>query len=184
MRTLSEASKKSLTAAADSMVTISSYLKGVREVKSEIDEMLGETTSSMSFMAMFLAPMIAGVTVTMAMVIITILGSIGTQIAGLVGSGEGLSTTQNLLFFGPGMAGGKMPISAPNFQLIVGLYMFEVSVLMSVFLNRIEYGEDEIGERAMMGTTLIIATVVYIGAWLLTYSIFGSTLGDILTPQI
>ncbi|MEM7820156.1 MAG: hypothetical protein QW761_00960, partial [Candidatus Aenigmatarchaeota archaeon] len=184
MRTILEASRKSLAAAADSMMTISQYLKGIHEVKEDIAEILGETTSSMRFLAMFLAPMVAGVTVTMAMVILKILSSIGAQLSQLVVSGEGMTPMQNLLFFGPGMLGGTLPITASGFQMIVGLYMFETAVLISVFLNRIEYGEDVIGERNTMAKILIVAIIVYVLAWYITYTMFGGTLESLLTPTV
>lgn len=77
MRTLVESSRKGVKFTSQSMITISSYLRDVHAVKEDIKDMLGETISSMKFLGMFLAPMVAGVTVTMAVLIIRVLSSLG-----------------------------------------------------------------------------------------------------------
>lgn len=183
MQVIFEASKKSVAAAADSMVVVANYLKDVHDVKEEIDEIMGETLSSMKFLAMFLAPMVAGVTVTMAVVIIQILQSIGSTIGSIIGAGgAGMTPMQNMMFLGPGLMGGQMPITAPVFQLVVGVYMLEMAILLAAFTNRIEYGEDKIGERSTMGRTLILSTMIYILSWLITFSMFGPTIAGLLTP--
>lgn len=183
MQTIIETGKKSLAAAGDSMIVASDYLKGMHDVKEDIDEILGETVSSMKFLAMFLAPLVAGVTVTMAVVILQILTQMGAQVAGLMAAGgTGMSTLQLGFLGGFGMAGGAAPISPVGFQLIVGVYMVELAILLAMFMNRIEYGEDVIGERASIGRILVLATIVYAASWLVTYAMFGGALSTLLTP--
>ncbi|NOZ82012.1 MAG: hypothetical protein GXO63_02570, partial [Candidatus Micrarchaeota archaeon] len=63
MQVIVESSKKGVHVASMSMLTVSRYLKGVHNVKEEILEMLNETTTSMRFLAMFLAPLISGIVV-------------------------------------------------------------------------------------------------------------------------
>jgi len=180
MNTLIESSRKSIKTASESMLTVSQYLKGMHEVKEEIDEILGETISSMKFLAMFLAPMVAGITVTMAVIIIQILVNLGSALGGLV---AGQTTGAQSMLLVPWAMGGSVPVSPAGFQLIVGIYMLETAILLAVFLNRIEYGDDEVGMRSTVSTVLLIAVVIYIAAWLVTYSMFGPTLGTLLTPQ-
>ena len=180
MSTIIESSRKSISAAADSMITISNYLKNVHEVKEEINTLLGETVSSMKFLSTFLAPMIAGVTVTMAVVIMRILTKIGDIMPSLT-SGE--VSAQSAAFIMPwGLQGGQLPISAPQFQFIIGIYMIELGILLSMFINRIQYGDDAIGERSLIAVSLIFASIVYAFAWLVTYSMFGSTIEALLMP--
>ena len=50
MQTIIQSSKKSIKTAGDSMMVISRYLKDMHNVKEEIDEILGETISSMKFL--------------------------------------------------------------------------------------------------------------------------------------
>ncbi len=181
MQTIIQSSKKSIKTAADSMIVISRYLKDMHNVKEEIDEILGETISSMKFLAMFLAPMVAGVTITMAVIILQILTSLGATLGGLIESGGGVTVAQSMLLV-PWALSGTVPITPPLFQMIVGVYMLETAVLLSMFLNRIQYGEDIVGERSLMYKTIVVSIIVYFLSWTVVYSMFGSSISTLLVP--
>lgn len=181
MQTVIQSAKKNIRSAAGSMVVISRYLKDVHEVKEEINDILGETTSSMQFLAMFLAPMVAGVTVTLAVVILQILEKLGAamqQITAQTGNLNGYQT----FFLVPWAMGGTLPITAPAFQIIVGIYMIETGILIAVFLNGIAYGDDPIGVRAGIWKTLFFGILIYMISWFVTYSMFGGQITAILNP--
>ncbi|MEM5778777.1 MAG: hypothetical protein QXD43_06125 [Candidatus Aenigmatarchaeota archaeon] len=181
MQTVIQSARKNIRTAASSMVTISRYLKDVHEVKEEIEDILGETTSSMKFLAMFLAPMVAGVTVTLAVVILQILQKLGAAMQSITAAAGNLNTYQTFLLV-PWAMGGTLPITAPAFQIIVGIYMIETGVLLSIFLNGIAYGEDPVGMRQSIWYTLFAAILIYIIAWIITYSMFGGAITSILEP--
>jgi hypothetical protein len=162
------------------MVVISKYLKGVHDVKEEIDEVLGETTSSMNFLAMFLSPLVAGITVTLAVVILRILTGLGSAMAKLTASSSNLSMSQQF-FLIPWAMNGQLPITPAAFQIIVGIYMIETAVLLASFLNGVEYGDDPIGTRNKIWSILITAITLYIISWFVTYSMFGSTIEGLLS---
>ena len=75
-----------------------------------------------------------------------------------------------------------MPITPAGFQLVVGLYTLETAIIISYFVNRLEYGEDAIGLRNIIYKTVLIATIVYVLAWWISFRIFGPVLGQILAP--
>jgi Flp pilus assembly protein TadB len=181
MQTTIQSAKKNIKTAASSMIVISRYLKGVHEVKEEIDDILGETTSSMKFLAMFLTPMVAGVTVTLAVVILQILQRLGEAMQSIMSVSGNMNGYQTFLLV-PWAMGGTLPITAPVFQIIVGIYMIETGVLLAVFLNGIAYGEDPVGMRQSIWTTLMIAILIYIMSWIITYSMFGGAIASILEP--
>jgi hypothetical protein len=184
MQTVIESSKKSVKTAASSMVVISRYLKGVHEVKEEIEDILGETTTSMKFLAMFLTPMVAGVTVTLAVIILRILESLGSAMKNIMGAaGGGMNAAQSMLLI-PWAMGGTMPITPSGFQLIVGIYMIETAVLLSMFLNGIKYGDDPVGMRQNMWSILLIGIILYIISWVVTYSMFGSAIEGLLVTGL
>ncbi|MHA2339413.1 MAG: hypothetical protein ACXACX_19075, partial [Candidatus Hodarchaeales archaeon] len=183
MQTIVQSATKSVKTAADSMIVISNYLKNVHNVKEEISDILGETISSMKFLAMFLAPLVAGVTVTMAVVILQILTKLGAALSGLMTGAAGLNVAQSLILI-PWAMGGTLPITPSIFQLIVGLYMIETAILLAVFLNGIEYGEDKVGMRNNIWTILLIGIIVYAMSWFITYSMFGGAISALLTPAI
>lgn len=182
MQTLLQSARKSVTSASKSMVIISRYLKDVHEVKEEIDEILGETVSSMKFLAMFLAPLVAGITVTLAVVIIQILQSLGTAMQGIMSTAGNMNSYQTF-FMVPWLMGGTMPITPAFFQLVVGIYMIETGFLLSIFLNGIKYGDDPVGLRESIWMILLFGIIIYIMSWTVTYSMFGPTITTILNPM-
>jgi hypothetical protein len=182
MQTVNQSARKNIKTAASSMVVISRYLKGVHEVKEEIDEILGETTSSMKFLAMFLAPMVSGVTVTLAVIILRILQNLGSSMKNIMAQTGGNVNSYQTFFLVPWAMGGNLPITPPFFQMIVGIYMIETGVLLAVFLNGIAYGEDPIGMRHSIWTIVMFAILIYIISWFATYSMFGGTIEQLLAP--
>ena len=58
-----QSAEKGLNAVTTSCITISKYLKGIHQVEFQINEIMSETTTSMKFLALFLAPLVAGITV-------------------------------------------------------------------------------------------------------------------------
>jgi hypothetical protein len=186
MQTIVESSKKGMTATSNAMITVSKYLKGIHTVKQEVEEVLGETITSMNFLAMFLAPMISGLTITMAVIILEILTKLGEQISTLVVAegGAGMSPIQYGAFFGAAFGGGALPIGPAEFQMIVGLYMVETVIILAMFINKIKYGDDAVGLRAVVGRTLMISIVVYLISWTLTGSLFGDPIARMLTPAV
>jgi len=180
MQTIIQSSRKSVKTAASSMVIISRYLRGVHEVKEEIEDILGETTSSMKFLAMILAPMVSGITVTMAVVILQILTKLGAAMQSITATAS-VNVAQSL-FLVPWAMGGTLPISPSFFQIIVGIYMVETGVLLSIFLNGIKYGEDPVGMRYNIWTILLFGIIIYIMSWAITYTMFAGPLSSLLEP--
>ena len=182
METIIQSSKKSIETASNSMVIISRYLKDVHEVKEEIEDILGETISSMKFLAMFLAPMVAGVTVTLAVIIIQILTNLGAAMQSIMSTAGGSMNMAQTVFMVPWAMGGEIPITPSFFQLVVGIYMIETAVLLSIFLNSVRYGDDPVGMRQNCWLILLFGILIYIISWFVTYSMFGNSIEALLKP--
>ena len=60
------------------------------------------------------------------------------------------------------------------FQLIIGIYLIEIVSLITLFLSRIENGEEGIIVRLMIAKRLIIALIIYIIAVVSIYWTFSS----------
>lgn len=181
MQAVVQSSEKGVRVASMSMLTVSRYLKGMHEVKEEINEILGETVSSMKFLALFLAPIVSGVVVTMAVVIMRILSSLCGQIGSLATDTDMAGGFSNFVFCaGWGQGTATSPISAGAFQLVVGLYMLETIILLSFFINRIEYGDDAIGLRDTIAITVLFAIIIYVASWFVTQAMFGGPIEQLL----
>jgi hypothetical protein len=134
----------------------------------------------MKFLAMILAPMVAGVTVTMAVVILQILTKLGAAMQTITATSS-VGVAQSL-FLVPWAMGGTLPITPAMFQIIVGIYMIETGVLLAIFLNGVKYGEDPVGKRYNIWSILLFGIIIYIISWTLTYSMFGGAISSLLKP--
>jgi len=175
MKVVVEAVQKGVHNAAQSMLSISRYLKDVHSIEEQLRDILGESTTSMKFLGSVLAPMVAGVTVTMAMVMLDIITALGEKLAGLTQQGVGTSLP---MFLTIGME--KSAVTAEIFQLVVGIYMIEVAGLLSVFVSKIETGEDKINLYRALSINMFVSLLVYIASIFMVYSVFGTQIQNVI----
>ena len=83
------------------------------------------------------------------------------------------------LFSGGGFL--AVPSTAPEiFQLIVGLYMLEAGFILSVTSTQISSGNDKLLKYSNLAKAMLIATIIYSIAVLISSSMFTSVSGVIV----
>lgn len=178
MRIILDATRKSAQIASTSALSISRYLKQIHRVEEELKDMLSEATSSMRFLGMFLAPLIAGITVTMAGIMMLIFAKLGESFEVLQESR--VPGFNSVIIGGWGDAASMLPIGP--FQIVVGVYVIQIAYLLSFLTAGIEDGlDDVISRRYLAGWSLVIGLLVYTFSMLITYSMFGNQIEGILT---
>ncbi|UCD07612.1 MAG: hypothetical protein JSW41_01430 [Candidatus Aenigmatarchaeota archaeon] len=173
MYTIVDTAKKGVRYASESMLRIARYLKNIRETQEYIRDMLSETVSSMKFQAYFLTPLITGLIVSMADIIVQVLSGLGRYLEGM-----NLSSTMGLDFSLLTM--GVPSTTPPMFQLIIGVYLIEVIVLLAMFITKIDQGENPTAQWYNTGKMLIIAVVIYFLISLASTSMFGELISSAL----
>lgn len=161
MRTVVEASKKGVETTSQAMLSVSQYLKGLHDTQEEVQESLSETVNSLKFQAYFLSPLISGVIVTMAIIIIRILGQLSTRLANSSFTDFPLVTQF-----------GAISITPFQFVVVVGVYLVETALILGFFINGIENGEDPLGKQNTMGKSVLIGYIVFMIALFVTLLIF------------
>ncbi len=176
MRTVVDTSRKGTSYAAESMLKISRYLKNIRETQEFIRGMLSETVSSMRFQAYFLTPMITGLIVSMADIIIQVLTTLGQYLQKMqVGSASSLGLDFSLISLGT-------PSTSPAaFQMIVGIYLLEMVVILAMFITKISEGENKSLQWYTAGKMLFISMVVYFMVAFASTSMFGDLIKSALS---
>jgi len=179
MRIMLEATKKGVKNAAMSAISISRYVKQLHNIEEKLTDILSEATSSMRVLGMFIAPLIAGVTVTMTAVMMMIFSTLKTLMGGLklteTGTMGGMGLN-NLMLGGWGEIGEILSIGV--FQIVVGVYIIEICYLLAYLVSGIDYGEgDLIARRDLAGWNILIGMLVYIFSVLITYFIFAPMVG-------
>lgn len=180
MNIVSEAINKGSDAAALTMVTISRYLRSIRTTQEKINDLLSSTLSNMKFNAYILIPIIGGIIVGVSKLILLLL---------LKMSGMYAQLQEQLILEGNSeMAKGLMDdfifsvdnaVPAPITQLIIGIYVIEMLVLLGMFISRINWGFDEIKEKAETWKVVIIGALIYVISFVIISNMFSSIIENI-----
>lgn len=175
MNAISEVSRQGMSVLSDAMLSISTFLKNMHAVEEDLEEKLGDITSTMEIQATLLAPLSAGIVVAISAMVLQIVIS-------LTGAIESIQSRFDTLG-AAGFAGNSFLnsiikvneiLSIHNFQLIVGIYMIEVVAMIAVFLSIIKYGDESLMRRFTLGKTLLLATAIYSAVLIFTYTGFSS----------
>ncbi len=180
MMVIVNTSKKGMTAASNSMLVISNYLKNTYKLQENIDEIMSETVSTMKFMGMFLSPLIAGVTVALAIIVLNIILVLSFKLPEISGA-EGMdmpTTGTESMFFGLWKNGVNVGVDV--FQLVIGIYVIETAIVSAIFINGLENGYDRISELSMMGKMLIISSVIFAITSFAIYLTMGGLIQSLL----
>jgi hypothetical protein len=85
-----------------------------------------------------------------------------------------VSTSSVTSIFSNSMFNVASVVPAEHMQLIVGVYMIEVTLLLSILINGVQNGKDNIYKNYAIGTNLIMSTAVYTIAVLFGIMIFST----------
>lgn len=180
MRITLQSTRKGVQMASVSLISISEYLKQIHEVEEELKNMLSSQTTSMKFLGGFLGPLVAGVTVGMAGIMMSIFTELGGQ-AGFNGANgmNGMGGAAGMGGMGESMLGGwgnMQEVMPPAlFQIIVGIYVIQVTYLLSFLSSGVEEGpSDKISKRQTASLIMFVGLIVFTIALIVTWQIFGS----------
>lgn len=154
MRTITDTAKKGTQFASESMLTVSRYLKNVRETQEYMRTLLSETTSSMQFQAYAMAPMVTGLIVAMSQVIIQIMGFLGRRLNDM-GFDDAFAIDASKIL------GTSSSVSATMFQFIMGIYLIEVIIILAMFITKVDRGDDKAMQWSLAGKMLIVSIIIY-----------------------
>ncbi|MBI2558717.1 hypothetical protein HYW20_05315 [Candidatus Woesearchaeota archaeon] len=180
MKVLTQAIKKGPLIAAQALTNVSRYIKEIHKVNERLKDLMADVISSMRSQIKFLTPAIAGVVIGITSMITSILGKLSAQlqqVTSSVAGSDAAAPTGILGLFGDG-------IPTYYFQLIVGIYVVQITFILTVIANGVENGSDKLSERYLLGTNLIRSTIIYVfisGAVMLMFNIIA---GRILTATL
>lgn len=166
MKVLVESNRKGPLIASAALVNVSEYIKQMHRVDERLRDLMSDIISSMKSQINFLTPVIAGIVIGITAMMSSILGSIGTRLATLsTASGQQTSTLFELF------RGGGIPTF--HFQAIVGVYVVQITFILTVMVNGIENGYDSLAEQESLGKNLVRSTILYAVISAATIILFG-----------
>jgi hypothetical protein len=157
MRILLESVKKGLKIAADSLMSISQYLKNIQKVTRRLQDLLAEVVSDMKSNMVFLAPLLSGIVVGLASMITFILNQLSSVLDFSSESASGFLDVGSLLQIFEIV---KM-IPPYYLQIAVGIYIIQIVFILSNVLVAIDSGDDRLRKTSSIGTSLRSAITIY-----------------------
>lgn len=137
MKILVESTKKGLKAAATSLMSISEYVKNIKKINHRLRDLLAEIISDMKSNMTFLAPLLTGIVVGLATMIVAILDKI--QIPSMEQGGVASVSTMDQIL---GMFVKTQTIPPYYLQIAIGLYLIQIIFILTSTLVTINSGND------------------------------------------
>ena len=173
MKVLVESVKKGPKIAAQALINVSRYVKEIHSVNERLKDLMGDIVSDMNSQIKFLTPAIAGIVVGITSMVSGILGKLGQQLQEI--TSEGPAGQAGLIgLFGDGIA-------TYYFQIIIGIYVIQITFILTTMINGIENGSDNLNEKFMLGNNLIGTTIMYCIISAIVMILFNVIASNILT---
>lgn len=145
--------------------SISRFLTRLSEVEQSIKEMMDETTSSIKMQVAFIAPFITGIVASASSLLVQMLQQLSLmlerveQMFNVNTTMIGSATTS--LSDSLGMIKLEEAIPPTLIQLFVGVYLIEITILLCILLNGINYGFDKINRDMLISRSLPKAVIMF-----------------------
>ena len=155
------------------------YILSIRKVEERLKDLLADILSSMQSQIVFLAPLIAGIVVGISSMMTNVLLKLGETLSKQAGSAEGV----NFMGLSPNVIGlFKLDsvISPYFFQAVIGIYVVQIIIILTILSVRIKNGEDTLSVENELGKNLIRSTMLYFIVSLIGILIFKTLAGTII----
>ena len=168
MHAIVEISKRGMSVASRAMVMISSYLRYLKEVEITLRETTAETTSTLELQGKLLAPLVAGIVVSLSGIIEKVVTQLGKVIGRLTPQISSYTFSLSVPFLS---LGEGIPLFL--FEIILGVYLIEIVYIIGTFVGFIKYGDDKIMKRYTIGEYLLLSSFIFLLVTISTFIIFN-----------
>lgn len=172
MKVLVESAKKGPQEASKALMSMSSYIKEMHRVDERLKDLLSDVLSSMKSQINFLLPTIAGIVIGITSMITTVLGQVQAQSEAFAGAGGAAGFNIGEMF--------GLGVPTYFFQIIIGLYVVQVTLILSYLISGIENGVDPLSEDYIRGKSLLLSTTLYVVIAFVIILAFNMIAGSII----
>ncbi len=166
MKVLVEAVKKGLKVAAQSLMSISEYIKNIQKINQRMRDLLAEIVSDMRSNMTFLAPLLAGIVVGLSSMITTILSKL-QELQAVAGGEQAVTGLGNIAQI-TSIFNVQEMIPPYFLQATVGLYLIEITFILTAALVTVESGKDTLKEKSDLSKHLRSGILLYLATALLS----------------
>ncbi len=170
MKVLVETARKGPLVVSNSLITISKYVDRIKRVNERLRDLLADVLSSMSSQINFLTPLIAGIVVGVGSMVTAIINKLSFAFedvgqAGLEGVGN-LNAITNILNI-------QDVIPGYYFQLVVGVYVVQIIIILTLLSTSIERGVDKTTAHYRISKNLVRGVLLYFVVSLIGVLVFN-----------
>jgi Flp pilus assembly protein TadB len=158
MRILIESSKKGLQVAARSLMSISDYIKNIHKINHRLRDLLAEVVSDMKSNMTFLAPLLSGIVVGLSSMIVIVLNKLEKVGTEALNSGSGIPQAANII---QKLFSSSEMIPPYFLQLSVGIYIVQITFILSTALVIVNSGKDSLREKYEISSNLKKSMILY-----------------------
>ena len=177
MEVLLESARKGPKVVAQSLTSIANYVNNVHSVNERLKDLLAEIISSMKSQISFMAPVISGIVVGIASMIVGVISKLGTLLqqvnSGDVSAGFDVGALTEMFNKADAIPGYW-------FQVIVGIYVVQIIYVLSVLANGIEFGVDKLNEQNSAGKNILRGALLYLIIALVVILLFNKIAAEVL----
>ncbi len=170
MKVLVESARKGPKVVSASLITISKYVDRIKQVNERLKDLLADVLSSMVSQINFLTPLIAGIVVGVGSMVTTIIGKLGSAFDTVGGVGAEVPSNLGAL---ASIMNIKDAIPGYFFQLVVGLYVLEITIVLTILSTSIERGMDKTTTRHRIGKNVKKSMLLYMVVALIGVVLFN-----------
>jgi Flp pilus assembly protein TadB len=165
--------------AAQTTLSISSYIKNIQAVQDKISDNLSDSVTAMKFQTVALVPLISAVIVGLTQMVTNILLAMSKQMSDLMTSGGDMGGmyalfSADLFNIGNVMQGSYL-------QAVVGFYTLLLLGTLGFFVAGLSNGaQDRIAIETEIGNSLLVGTITYSIIVMIIVAIFGGLVGRLV----
>jgi hypothetical protein len=189
MKLLVDSVKMGVEVSARTLMSLSMQLQNSEKVNKMLSILVKEITSTMKTMAVFIAPVVLGITTALQKIVMISMGSIISEgslenVSGNMGSldfaGTGLgSLGEQLTAFSSSISSFKMDpevfaslVSPAQFTLIIALYVVEIVIILTYFTSKLEE-DNNVLAKLRIARALPVALTVFVVSIIVSNAVVG-----------
>ncbi|MEM5879221.1 MAG: hypothetical protein QXU74_01885 [Candidatus Aenigmatarchaeota archaeon] len=158
-RIIADISSKGSAFLSQALETISRHLKKLSLLQNKIEDLVSDNVSTIKFMSFFLNPIVAGVATALGLIIMGILVSLSISMGKIMP--QEVSGIPSIGF--PMLEVWKAArVSPAIFQLVIGIYLIEISIISGILVVGLETGFDYIVWINYTSKILLISIIIFV----------------------
>lgn len=155
MKILVQSIKKSPQVTAQALMNISRYIKEMHAVEERLNDLLSDSITSMQSQIKFMAPVISGIVIGITSMVSSIIGKLTDMMSSQKVAEAGASSNALSNMF-------QNAVPTYYFQMIVGIYVVQLVLILTILVNGIENGSDDLARDYNLGVNMIKSVVLYV----------------------